>query len=583
MSVRRNNTSSSCSSFCWFGAWHVAAGICLVLCVSAVVPALAGADKPLTVQAAYYCVKIKEDPGSATVLLRNSGKEAVEIDSLSMDGSPLPAHGIGEGLKPEANGRIEAGGRLSAHRIIWAKLEPNPIPPGRSAELYIQFRNRPPYPFRLRMHCNGAVAAECKLFPVDNPIRITNIAFPQGFTKCYVYVKNDSDGSESIKKIEFNDTDVTGRTWVSARDIPPKSKELIVIPVSGLRAGDPARVLVTCQSGLSVVETVRAFCVLPVVLETGGPDRSIGLTQVIGNWPGKADPAREAFQGAACLRLWICPIHIMGSDWQGCSVELLRRQSLAKRLAPAIPTYIGVCRARAELGCSIFAHISDAGFINPYARRYSRRTPPDPADATFRGMQVVRSTSAPDPVFAMVAAYKFGNEKQDPSPHELRRLAYAVLACGARGIIYRLPQGRVPDRLTGCFRQVNDKISQLKPRLLICEPFDWAASSNEAVRAQALAAGREALLLFIMNCTRDKNRIIPASPAEITVDLPEWLNVTRVAPESDPIDGSVKIVGRKVHVKLNGLDSAAVIVFERHPDVAPRDSSAERRRKENGP
>jgi len=70
-------------------------GVCLlgVLCGAA------GAGQPLSVRVAHYRIKIPADPGSATVLVRNPGERAVTIDRLMMDGSPLPAEGIGHGLR----------------------------------------------------------------------------------------------------------------------------------------------------------------------------------------------------------------------------------------------------------------------------------------------------------------------------------------------------------------------------------------------------------------------------------------------------------------------------------------------------
>jgi len=65
------------------------------LCVLGLLCGGAGGGEPLQVRAAYYRLKIPPDPGSATVLVRNRGATPVTIDRLMMDGSPLPAHGIG--------------------------------------------------------------------------------------------------------------------------------------------------------------------------------------------------------------------------------------------------------------------------------------------------------------------------------------------------------------------------------------------------------------------------------------------------------------------------------------------------------
>ena len=74
-------------------------GRIVAACVMALWCVRARAGQALAVRAAYYRIRIAADPGSATVLVRNTRDQAVTIDRLLMDGSPLPAHGIGAGLE----------------------------------------------------------------------------------------------------------------------------------------------------------------------------------------------------------------------------------------------------------------------------------------------------------------------------------------------------------------------------------------------------------------------------------------------------------------------------------------------------
>ena len=85
------------------------AGVCLlgVLCGGV------WAGQPLDVRAAYYRIKTPADPGSATAFVRNTGRQPVTIDRLTMDVRPLPAHGIGHRRRRCANEGLRWPGNFS--------------------------------------------------------------------------------------------------------------------------------------------------------------------------------------------------------------------------------------------------------------------------------------------------------------------------------------------------------------------------------------------------------------------------------------------------------------------------------------
>lgn len=531
---------------------------CFVLWLSAIAQAAA----PALVRAAYYRVNTPADPGSAYVLVRNTGAEPLHVDQLLMDGSPLPAFGIGEGLKPMAEKKQDPVALLSAARIIWARLEPNPIPPGRTALLYVQYRNRPPYAFHLQLSRQKAAVAECKLFPVDEPIRIANIAFSHDLMKCGIYVENTGkEATERVKAVEFNDTDVTDRAWFSSRELPPGAKGLIVVPRPGVVAGQKAQVVVTLESGRAVGETLRALPFFPIALENGGSAPEFGITDAVHNLPLPDRTTLLPQPAVSCLRLFTCPAHKMGGDWQGVAAEILRLRAAAAQNHPACPTFVAVCRARAVLASASFAHTSDFGHLNPYLPQYSPTQPPRPLDAVFHAMQMLRASNAPDPVLALLSDTSFGNEKEQASPDELRRLLYASLACGARGMLYRMNVARLGDAQAQGLKEFNGKVKSLAPLLLLGEPVAWASSSNEQVKPRVLVAGTDGLLLFLLNDGDKEGRMIPAGPAEVTVRVPTWLPALSLSPESDPLDGSVTVEARRTQATVKTLGSALLLVF----------------------
>ncbi len=520
-------------------------------------------DARCDVRAAYYAIRSPADPGSATVLLRNNGKQPLLIDRLLMDGTPLPCAGIGEGLRPAAAARSDPARQLAAARIVWARLEPNPIPPARSAHLYVQFRHRPPSAFRLRLLRGGTPVAECRVFPVRNRTRILNIAFRQDLSKCYIYVANASSTRERICRVELNDVDVTERAWMSVKEIGQQTKALIVVPRPGVRLGECATVLVGFASGRRAVGWVRALPVFPVALEHGGADPALGITATEAHWPAPSSttPPPSLGSSVSAVRIFHCPSHLMGPDWRACAAEILRRRAVLIRSNPGAPAYTAVCRARSELASPVFAHTTDAGFLNPYLPKYSRLDPPHPLDAVANAMRLARRANAPAPCFALVAGHTFSDEKRPSSPEELRRLAYAVVACGARGVLYRIRRGQLTPQNAATLKRLNDKLRQLRPLLLIAEPMDWASSSNERVKARVLLAGTHGLLLFLLNAGDTKGRLRPTGSAEITVRLPQWLGRLRLAPESDPLDGSAAIAKERIRVEVSQVPSALVLVW----------------------
>ena len=527
-----------------------------------------GAAERLTVRGACFRVRCPDDPGSATLLLHNPGAQPVQIDQVLMDASPLPVFGVREGLQAPQKDGDEA--LASAGRIYWARLDPNPIPPGRSGLLYVQFRTRPPYAFGLRLNCGAAPAAACKLFPIDNPVRITNIAFPRDCRKCLVHVENASRSTtERLKAVELNDADVTAQAWISSRDLPPGAHVLIVISSPALKPASFARVLLSFDSGRAVAEEVRALPVFPIALEHGGPAPELGITEAVREYP--TDLALDAPPPPAvcCLRIFSCPAHAKGNDWQGVAAEALRRRAEAQKSLPSSATFLATCRARAELACPAFAHIGDFGHLNPFLPQYSRSTPPQPLDAIFRAMAMLRAANAPDPVFALLPDHSFGDEKTPARPEELSRLVHAAVACGARGLLYRLnPTGLGKDQAQ-CLAGFHRKLRRLEPLLLLGEPTGWASSSNPQVQAKALMAGTDGLLLFLLNQGDKQGRITPAGPAEVTVQLPDWFPAVRLTPDGDPIDGSIEVEARRIRVRLKTLSVASILVFRADTSVPP--------------
>jgi len=541
----------------------------VLLCVAACCGA--GTQHPLEVLSAHYRIQTVSDPGSATVLVRNGGATPLTIDRLMMDGSPLPAEGIGQGLSPGAGTKRSAAEELAAARIVWARLALNPIPPGGSGLLSVQFRTRPPYAFRLRLIAREKVGAEAQLFPVDTPVRVTNIAFAEDLSECLVYVANASgEKADRVKGVELNGRDVSARLWVSSRELGPGAKELLVIPKPGLRVGETATVVVFLESGATLAERVRALPVFPIALEHGPPAPELGIPDRQDHWPvrtGGPGPAKPGgppprfANDAALLRVFHCPSHIMGSDWQGCAAEVLRRTTVAHKRHPRLPVYDALCRARADLASACFAHTTDAGFLNPHLPHYDGSAPAHPVDAVLDGLAMARAANAPDPVYSLVGTYAFGDEKQPPTPDELDRLVHTIIAGGPRGLIYRLRRDKVSLDLAARIRRVNQAVAEFRAHLLVAEPVDWATSSTAQIEPRVLLAGRRALLLVLINRGDKQGHLKPAAGAEATVSLPPWLASAPLVPVGEPVGTTAVVRDGQIRVRIERLATGAVFVF----------------------
>jgi hypothetical protein len=178
---------------------------------------------------------------------------------------------------------------------------------------------------------------------------------------------------------------------------------------------------------------------------------------------------------------------------------------------------------------------------------------------------MARAANAPDPVYSLVGCYTFGDEKRPPTPDELDRLVHTIIACGPRGLIYRLLRDALPPPLVESIRRANTKLLKLRPLLLIAEPMDWATSSNPQVEARVLLAGRRGLLLVAINRGDAQGRLAPTSATDLTVDLPPWIRSVNLAPESDRPDGAATVRDRRIHVRINRLATAALFAF--HADM----------------
>jgi hypothetical protein len=523
--------------------------------VAVTVAVASAAQAASSVRVASYRVASGADPGSAQVLLRNAGAAPLRISKALLDGRPLPVFGVA--------GRTA---ERRAGRVVWASFSPNPIPSGRSGLLHVQFRRRPAYPFRLRFVSRGSVIGQCKIGPAPPPARMTRIAFSCCMHACLVYVANAGEDALEVRSVELNDQQVTGRTWFSSRRIGPGAKGLLVIPKPRVEVGQGVTVVIGFGSGLRIVGRVRALPVFPVVMETGGARPELGVTMSHVSWavgpPGAAAssaPTRD--DTVEAVRLFHCPSHLWGGDWPRVAREILRRRAVMNERQPQAATYAAVCRAQAEVACPVFAHTADAGFLNPCLPQYSHCEPPRSPDALWSGMELLRRSSAPMPCFALVSDRSFGDAPRPASATELRRRLYAVLAAGAGGVVYRFRGGAPSPSVAECVRRANARIERITDLLLVAEPVSWAASSNPQVHARVLLAGRSGLVLFLLNAGGAGGVLSPAGPAEATVALPRWLGAIRLAGESDPIAGTVRVECRRVRVRVSRLASARMLVF----------------------
>jgi hypothetical protein len=520
-------------------------------------------------------MKTPEDPGCATVLLRNDGKKPVRVDRLLMDGAALPCSGIASGLAARHKPSDDPALQAAAARIIWARFEPNPVPPGRSALLYLQFRHRPLYPFRLRLLSGDAVIANCQVAPVQTPVRITNVTFPRDLSACCIYVENRALHPKSMETIELNGRDVTTDAWMSEQKLSPGRKALVIIPTPGLRTGEAATMLVRFNDGETAVGRVRVLPTFPIVLEHGAPEEALSIEAEQALWPARPGnaPFPKLTDATAVVRVFHCPSHILRADWTGAAHQILRRRAAVLAKRPELPTYVGVCRARSELACPAFAHTTDAGFLNPCLPKYSRSDPPRPLDALLRAMAMLRNANAPDPCFVLLSAHAFDDTSVPACPSHLRRQAYAALACGARGVIYRLCAGRRSPACLECVNQLNERIRRMAPQLLVAAPVDWASSSNPRVHARTLLAGRSGILLFLLSEGTADGARPSASAVEVTVRLPEWIGRLRLTPESDPLKGTVSAKPGRIRVTARHVPPALVLVFRPASEGSPAAAS----------
>lgn len=525
-------------------------------------PTLASSESGVIVDSA-SCRRTSEfDPGTLRVFLRNHGKEPLAVEQVLLDGLPIAAWGVDlssdtvkfDGVMASPQARQPAAGSASAalrvanERICWAKLTPSPVPPGGIAEFSAKLANAVARPSKVEFIIGSGQKCSAVVHPTSPTIAITAITFSPTRSATYVYVENLSDRVLPLASLEIDGAPVTRGAWFGSRTLQPGAKD--VIRVNAPCAAGAYMVVRLASSEDSVAEErVRVLSGFSISTENGTAPLGLELDEVpylvrpdyvVEDVPPPVSPeAASPSQQADCI--FDCPMHAYGRDYARSAREILRRYDLVCRLDPPRAAAVQLCRTQPETGYALFAETADVLCANPNVPFHDTHLGAEESSA--RSVEELSHSAylaaRPRPFVSVVDVLSIDG-KTEPTVSDFRARTYAILAAGAKGILYRNVRTAGPYGMPVHAETVrlNRMLRSIRHMLGIADPVNWATlEARDSVAVHTLLAGDMALFLFLIDHSVGARTPVVAQGAgnapdksedtlHIRVDAPAWAKLT---------------------------------------------------------
>jgi hypothetical protein len=418
-----------------------------------------------------------KDAGEARICIQNNSRRPLSMAQLRVR---ILAEGIADREVP-----------TTEHRCICVKLAPPVLRPGQYGEVVAKLSDPPTeaHPLLCDITAGGEANFDAIALP-RSPLWIPHAGFSADFQKVFVYVENRGVKPIDVQLLTAGDFDMVGRTRRMGFPVSPGDKGCLVgdLPTP-LTAGQFVHVALgenTSGQGASLHRVVRAIHAVPIVVEHGFGDPSLGL-----------DMQRPFTQTMAC------PAHAHGSP-EEAAAEFL--EDYARRFSdtPGVVIQMAICRANMPRAWFRFGDLADVAAMNPCLHPPSRYH--DDPDAWFSPFfcvgDLAQTSTEPGRYLAIIPTGPDAAEGSlllnGLSPQEWKFLVYSAMASGAKGVIYRgLPADDPLSR--DAFRHVNRKLQRLRSLLSIAEPIEWATAQQSNYKARSLLCGDQAILIFIFD------------------------------------------------------------------------------------
>jgi len=469
---------------------------------------------------------------------------------------------------------------VAARRILWSKVEPNPVPAGVAALVTVKLAQDFSRPFTIAVsgneqgtaqHGGPRTALSRTFLPVNAPVRIESVGFnssnggPEAgaFDRIYVYLRSSGEDPPRPTHITIDGTDLTANSQFLPVPVPgtygtepaPQDRRkhaawLVAISLPApVTQGRPLVTMVgAAESGAEGKAApigacrVRAFSHFPISVESGAkhPD-DLGLDQVPfaglpvrdrtsivdkTNGPAKPEPKD-------CL-IFQCPTHSYGADYRHSSLEIVWRSHALIGQDPFNAASVHLCRSKPIEGARAFGELADIVRVNTgvLPQAFQSLTKERQRGRHFSQFLVEAMREAAGPGTAIHAVVPAGlyEKRKMIAPEHLRLSLFAAMAGGARGLLYRSPawSGR-SGPLREVAAQANHELQTLKPLLRSAHPVSLAQASDESVEAATLLAGDRAIVIIVLNhavdpVDGDLQTFRPSVRSDVSVKIhkPTW-------------------------------------------------------------
>ncbi len=535
-------------------------------------PRPADLPAPAPVEHRAYRRAYELDPGTIRVCVRNLGTDPLAFRRVRLDGIEIPVWGVeseGETTMPEraAPGTADraasvAPADLARTLILWARMSPSEIPPGGVGEFAAKLHSPMPRPMKVELFPVDGEPLSCVVRPVEPPLAITAVAFPEGSpaSRMYVYLEGRSAQPLALRGLECDGQWAAEGLWLSASTLSEGEKALAVVELDPPREQGAAVALsIFTRDGPVAAERIRVFPGLPVNAEGGSTPDGFGLDpEPYNHRPAYVDPKKGAAPPHATPKptlrandVFHCAMHAYGLDKHRTAREILRRHDLCRRHDPHHPSVQHLCRIRPETGYALFGQLTDAMRINP-----NIRTSLDPALRQARELEAVagitraaRLAVRPRLVHAVADTAPFGQTKGYTDPATFRRRVYAILSQCPDAVLYRHRGWAGKDdharAVNAEIRRLNAELARLRPHLAVADVWPWpSAPQRPDLLARALLAGDQALILLLIRRPAKEGEPSPGGDTlTLTLDLPDTLvprGAARITPDgpaplADPV------------------------------------------------
>lgn len=493
------------------------------------------AHAELEVVHAYLRSRAVSDTGTAHAFLHNRSAVPIEIKTVSVEPMDSAGRPTVEQLVAEAT-----SGDAAEAPLLWWLARPNPVPPGGFSDVAAKLSQRPDRKLKVRIVSSVEPALHVDYDRINDGLWLTCIGFSSRLDTVYLYVENRLDVSVTLQHVRINAQDVTGRSRFLWKEVAPKRKACVVVPLrEPIEPG--AIVLADVQANHELArcaELVRGFSVFPITWLDGS--LPVGLAHT----PDQLMKYRHGYVPAEGVRgienIMRCPAHAHGTR-RNAAARFIRRYADLMQAEPRVPGMMYVCRWEKEVNYFTFGELGDFVRIMPLAESVCYESDPLNHRVQWLTALGVRA-AAPRPAHAVIPI-RFADSYQwerSCTPEEIRAMIYLPISRAAKGICYGAKQPGLTAEAAAALEQVTRELLRLRPYLPFAEYLSIGRTDKEDVEAACLLAGDQAVILLVINHSMgdfgNDKQLVCRTRRDVTstIELPPGLRVTAVTDVMEP-------------------------------------------------